>query len=588
MPQAVSYIRFSSVSQAGGSTTDRQKARVSEWIENNKGVTLSNLSKEDPGISGFKGENLKHGLGKILKAIELGKIKEGDFLLIEALDRLGRDEPLKMMKRCEAIISKGITIVTLEDNQTYSNEEILNHPGVLQTLLGKIIQANNYSRQLSYRISEAYENKRIRAKRGEKIKVHNAYWLDKEGQLVKEKSDHVLFCVNLYLKGYGIFNIFRMLTNNFPETKNINPTTIKRWLNNPSLIGVWRNKGDYIDNVFEPLIDKATYIRLNNEIKRRSKSSERQQVYVLSGLLKCRKCNKNYHFRRKVDKNNVIVYCHCSTFLKKGVNYCKNNVSKPYPVIYAILEETLGDSLEMFTAKKVTDKLAIKLTEKIYEKEELEKKLQKAHDIAMRFDGDNEFEIQEYSLIKNALKKVKSEINVLEVSVENESREYLSQEDIRNANDLYEKLVASPVELNESLKKVGYQILASEHSIMVNNQNVFQIYKVIRRSQKFKCYIVKKRSTAKVDKESQRTRWVYYAVDRVGILVTASSDKKLMRRLEERKYNLQHEPEIYMDLDGHISIEQTYEWLHGSAEARDHDEGRDVILKEKLEVMKSR
>lgn len=581
MPKAVSYIRFSSASQGHGSTTSRQKALVDNWLELNKEVELSDLSVEDLGISGFKGKNRGHGLGKILDAIGENKIREGDFLLIEALDRLGRDEPLNMIKLCEEIISKGINIVTLDEGQVYSREEINKNSSVLQTLLGKIIQANNYSRQLSYRISEAYVNKRRKAINGEPIKIHNAYWLSKDGSLIPEKSNHVLFCIDLYLKGYGISKIFRQMINHYPETMSINPTTIKRWLENPALKGVWWNKGNPIENVFEPLVDKETFSRIKGEKDNRRRVSARQGVYALSGLFKCIGCGKNYHFRRKEYKGDVIVYCHCSTYLKKGKDFCTNKSSWPYEVVYTILEETLGDSLEKFTTKQVTDSLSLKLIEKEHEKESLEKQRNKAYKLITEDDGDDDFEVLKYKEIKTKLNKLASEIKEIELAISKESRIFLNTEQVNDANELYEKLVDDPVQLNSSLKKVGYEIVASKYRALVRNEKMVQIYKVLRRSQKFRCYVVLK-TVVLLKENEKRIIKKYYAIDRKGVILISESFKKLMEALEHRKKDLLDNPAVYGDIDGHVSEEQIYVWLHGTLEARDYEEGRKQKLEEKL------
>jgi DNA invertase Pin-like site-specific DNA recombinase len=83
----------------------------------------------------------------LLLAIEKKKIVKGDFILIEAVDRLGRLKPLEMLPLMSRIIEAGVTIVSLDDSVEY-NDESLNQ-GFLQVLAGKFHQAYQYSHTLS-------------------------------------------------------------------------------------------------------------------------------------------------------------------------------------------------------------------------------------------------------------------------------------------------------------------------------------------------------------------------------------------------------------------------------------------------------
>ncbi|TXR39078.1 recombinase family protein [Ectopseudomonas mendocina] len=90
MPTAYSYVRFSSGKQAGGSSLERQRAMVAHWLEKHPDYSLSLTSFEDLGRSGWKGEHLENGFGKLLAAVEAGVIQPGDVILVEAIDRTGR------------------------------------------------------------------------------------------------------------------------------------------------------------------------------------------------------------------------------------------------------------------------------------------------------------------------------------------------------------------------------------------------------------------------------------------------------------------------------------------------------------------
>ncbi|MDC3898224.1 recombinase family protein [Pseudomonas aeruginosa] len=110
MPSAFSYVRFSSGKQAKGSSEHRQRAMLGQWLEQHPSFTLSDLRFEDLGRSGFSGEHLDHGLGQLLAAIDSGAIKSGDVILVEAVDRIGRLEPLEMLPLFSRIVKAGVSV----------------------------------------------------------------------------------------------------------------------------------------------------------------------------------------------------------------------------------------------------------------------------------------------------------------------------------------------------------------------------------------------------------------------------------------------------------------------------------------------
>ena len=89
MAKAHSYIRFSSTKQEKGDSLKRQQDLINKWLIKNPEIELSNLAFKDLGISGYHGDHLNHDFGRLLDAIEDNKIKSGDFVLVEAIDRIG-------------------------------------------------------------------------------------------------------------------------------------------------------------------------------------------------------------------------------------------------------------------------------------------------------------------------------------------------------------------------------------------------------------------------------------------------------------------------------------------------------------------
>ncbi len=125
--KAFSYIRFSDSKQAKGDSLRRQL----EWgpeIAAKQGWNLdTSLHLKDLGVSAFKGRNATTGaLSGFLAAIKKGKVRGGDILLVESLDRLSRDDIDPAWELFRSILKAGIEIVTREPERHYRKEDLSN------------------------------------------------------------------------------------------------------------------------------------------------------------------------------------------------------------------------------------------------------------------------------------------------------------------------------------------------------------------------------------------------------------------------------------------------------------------------------
>jgi DNA invertase Pin-like site-specific DNA recombinase len=105
-----SYARWSSDQQADGDSLRRQEQAAKDWCSR-RGLTLAGAEK-DEGVSAWKGRNRQEGSGlsRLLKLVN-----SGDFLLVEDTDRLSRQDWLTASNFISEIVSKGVTVVTLQD-----------------------------------------------------------------------------------------------------------------------------------------------------------------------------------------------------------------------------------------------------------------------------------------------------------------------------------------------------------------------------------------------------------------------------------------------------------------------------------------
>ena len=154
--QAISYVRFSSFRQHGGSSVERQNAMIAEWLTRHPDYELSSLKFEDLAKSGYHGDHIKAGggFGKLLEAVKFGAIKDGDVVLVEAIDRTGRMDTVDMLDLLTPILKAGVSIITLDDGNSYNRASV--NGSHIYMLMAKIQAANQYSEALSRRVTASY------------------------------------------------------------------------------------------------------------------------------------------------------------------------------------------------------------------------------------------------------------------------------------------------------------------------------------------------------------------------------------------------------------------------------------------------
>jgi len=155
-PRVYSYLRFSDPRQAAGSSVDRQTEYARRWAAE-RGLELdAALSMRDEGLSAYHQRHVTQGaLGVFLQAISDGRIAPGSVLIVEALDRLSRAEPILAQAQLSQIVGAGITVVTASDGREYNREGLRAQPMDLVYSLLLMIQAHKESETKSVRVRAA-------------------------------------------------------------------------------------------------------------------------------------------------------------------------------------------------------------------------------------------------------------------------------------------------------------------------------------------------------------------------------------------------------------------------------------------------
>ena len=337
MPTAFSYVRFSSAKQQHGASLERQEGMVSRWLLQHPDYTRSTDRFADLGISGFKGKHLENAFGRLLAAVESGVIKSGDCILIEAIDRAGRLEPMAMLPLLSQIVNAGIDIFTLDDGIKYDKASVnSNH---LFLLVAKVQQAYQYSDTLSRRVKDAYTRKRDKAAAGGGVTRRTPLWLDRDGKLIEDLAPVIASIFEDYASGIGERRILARVRGQHPLLEDLNPTTIKKWHRNPTAVGRWND----LEDVYPAAVSKETWFRVQKRLKDGKKIKSASSVYLLSGLVRCGRCGKNFGVVNTKRSPPVML---CMGRHRLGAAGCSNSRSIPYKVLMFVCSQTSQSALQ--------------------------------------------------------------------------------------------------------------------------------------------------------------------------------------------------------------------------------------------------
>lgn len=346
---AFSYIRWSSTQQTSGDSLRRQTDLAASYAAQHN-LTLDNTSFQDHGVSAFKGKNVVEGkLGTFLQAIDEGTIETPCYLLVEALDRITRNEIADATQLFLSIIQRGVTIVVLQSEQLFSKETISADNGIsLIIAISMLVQGYTDSAKRGKRVGEAWDQKRQKMTEGVIASRHCPSWLDvsEDGTrfiVNEEKAAIVRRMFSLAFAGNGVHSIAKIFNaegvptiskrrqrNDHGEltepTQVWTPGNISGFFRHECVFGRWRRASkrrsdgpECIDNYYPEIVSKEDYDAIAvSRSKRTANGGFRQGTSNLfSGLTKCAYCDTALKFkgldaaRPKAKATNKSVYLHC-------------------------------------------------------------------------------------------------------------------------------------------------------------------------------------------------------------------------------------------------------------------------------------
>lgn len=243
-----SYLRFSDPRQAAGHSSERQAAYAARWAAEHGLQLDESLTLRDEGLSAYHQRHVKSGaLGTFLAAVESGKVPEGSVLVVEALDRLSRAEPIQAQAQLAQIVNAGITVVTASDGKAYSRAQLKANPMDLVYSLLVMIRAHEESDTKSKRVTAAILKQcrgwQAGTWRGKLRNGKDPSWVTEAADgwaLVEDRARAVREAVRLYLAGQSARRVVdRLAEAGMPSVAGTAPHLYKL-LDNPALLGTKR------------------------------------------------------------------------------------------------------------------------------------------------------------------------------------------------------------------------------------------------------------------------------------------------------------------------------------------------------------
>jgi DNA invertase Pin-like site-specific DNA recombinase len=326
MDTAFSYVRFSHPEQAKGDSVKRQTEAAETWCTKH-GVALDKtITLHDLGKSAFTGEHRKnadrHALAAFLRLVEQGKVPRGSYLIVEALDRLTREDLQPALLLVLNLLQSGVRVVTLKPNEMVLDERSDTMPVMMCVL--ELARGHSESAVKSERIGSAWRAKKRRGREnGEIITRRLPAWIQEHGgklHLIPERAAVVRRIFELSLNGHGVSLIVRKFVTE--GVKAFGERQVNAGRKRSQFCGQWtrsyvgnilkdrRALGEFqpcrsdgkpdgppIKDYFPAVVDESTWLaaRAGAEQRRRKPGRVGSYVNVFAGLLKDARGSGSYY-----------------------------------------------------------------------------------------------------------------------------------------------------------------------------------------------------------------------------------------------------------------------------------------------------
>lgn len=322
MPKAYSYVRWSTDAQTTGDSLRRQQEASAKYAAEHGLELATDFELTDAGMSAFRGQHAREGaLRSFLDAVNAGSIPAGSYLLVEALDRLSRQDVWTAFSQLSSIVNAGIKVVTVSDGRVYSKEAAANNFADLIIAISVMIRANDESLRKSERVGEAWKNKKANAA-SKKLTAMCPNWLelaaDRTHFILHE--DHVQTVRGIFsdcISGKGV----RVITSELNRKKIATygrssywaESTVKKILKSRAVLGEYQPHkkisgqrfpdGDPVKDYYPQIISEETFnlaqVALRSRLQGAAGRKGKNYSNLFSGFTKCGYCGSTMRYLDK-------------------------------------------------------------------------------------------------------------------------------------------------------------------------------------------------------------------------------------------------------------------------------------------------
>ena len=351
----VAYCRYSSENQRDGYSIEAQKKAICEFCKRNN-YTIINFYV-DEAKSGMNDER-----EQFQKMISDSLKHEFNGVVVHKLDRFSRDRYNSVIYR-KKLKENGVKLISVLENIDDDNPEDLILLSVLEGM------ADYYSKNLSREVKKGMNEA---AKNGMSTGgiTPFGYKINKETkkyEIIPERAECVRMMFKMFINGYSCIDIekkinelgFRTINGNLWDKKQIakllkreayTGVKIYNQYRDKNCTGMTRSELIRVENAFPAIIDKTTFMEAQNifiKNKRVTRPKRKGNEYLLTGLLTCKYCGKNFTgcccFRNSSSGRVYHYYYVCGGKRDTKNGKCQ---SKRYP--QADLENKIIDVIKNF------------------------------------------------------------------------------------------------------------------------------------------------------------------------------------------------------------------------------------------------
>ena len=287
--------------------------------------------------SGYSGSNMdRPGLQDMIRDVESGKL---DMVLVYKLDRLSRSQKETLFLIEDVFQKNNVAFTSITENFDTSTPFGMAMMGIL-AVFAQLERSKITERTTTGKDSRAKEGK-----------WHGGKWVpigydykDDRLEINEYEALQITEIADMVLKGTPFRTTARIITEKGYRHKygEWDAKTIRRVLQNPTLIGKIKNRDKYYDGIHDPILSEKTFDALQKLMGQRREQYGAAKPYVtlLGGIVYCKKCGARYA-RQNI---NGRYYYSCYSRSKKMKAMikdpsCKNKHYRHHELDAAILGE---------------------------------------------------------------------------------------------------------------------------------------------------------------------------------------------------------------------------------------------------------